>query len=223
MERNEHFQRAADDGTDVTITDSQWADLLERLSDRLLGGFPIALWRSAFLGRAYDGITFRRVPLTFLCTESLGGEWSEQDVAVLAARHDGRVELCGAATLLSFADAEQALRVAMLLQHMSGQRLRIALSGATCDVACFHAEGAERRVALGAAVEAAARSLELATVGTIHVCGDTFRQLEAAIDRHAHQAVLSTEVQDGRVVAAEITLPPPRQAALSTFAGLGLT
>ena len=199
------------------------AILLEVLSDRLLTDFPHEVWRRAFFDAAPAQARFAREEVTFLCTDPLEPEWSIRAATALARRHGGRLEHDGAWTTLAFPDPQQALEVALLLQRGSARRLRCALVTSECTVASYEIDGTLHSLSLGCEHVVSQGRAERVPPGTIHLCAQTYLRLGDRIDLHTRSALVATELQDDVVTSAAITLPPSRQAALSTFAGLGLT
>jgi hypothetical protein len=179
--------------------------------------------RSAMLETDPWAMDFARSEITFLCTDPLEPDYSPAMVRALARCHDGRVEHDGEWTTMAFADANEALAVALHLQRTATRRLRCALVTVECTVAATEVGGQPCSLSLGGehlASEARARRVP---PGTIHLCARSWARLEDRIDAHTRSALVATELEGDTVTSAAITLPPPRQAALSTFAGLGLT
>jgi hypothetical protein len=199
------------------------AACLDLLSEELLAELPVDAWRQVFLGPGYDGIRFVQETSTLLCCEAPTPEWSEADVRTLAARFGGCVERYGTRIVMSFARPRAALEVAMLLQRTCPRRLRSALLTAPCIAACFEVAGESRRLSLGESPGAVRSCADNTPPGSIHLCAATWRALgPAALERHTHGALVTTEYQGDEVISAFITLAPPPRADLSTFAGLGL-
>jgi hypothetical protein len=197
--------------------------LLDALSERVLSEFSLAVWKAAFLGAGSDAIRFEPARLVFVCTSPLPGEWSERDRVKLARRFHGFLEAQRKAQTFSFEDAHDALNLALFLQRVAAGSLRIALATMPCTVASFAFEGHAWRLCVSAAaVEKAASMIELASPGSIFVSGETYPRIASSIDAHGG-GVVTTELDGDVVSCAEITFPPPPQAAMSTFAGLGLT
>jgi len=92
-----------------------------------------------------------------------------------------------------------------------------------CTEACYEAATGTRRLVVGAPIEAAEASLGQSVPGTIVLCAQSYALLAEQIGEHAPDGLLATEMEDETVRQASITLAPPASAALSTFAGLGLT
>jgi hypothetical protein len=199
------------------------ASLRERLSDRLLADFSPPAWREVFVGNSDSGVRFTKGPMTLLATTCISSEWSEEQLAALARNYSGELEALSPRPFFSFAEAHHALDVAMLLQRACGRRLRVALVTAECDQAVFTPASSLRRLTLGDAVARVIQSVDAVSAGSIHLCGSTFDRLSACIEWQTRAAVLTTEVADGAVTSACITLPPAPRADLSTFAGLGLS
>jgi hypothetical protein len=199
------------------------AACLDLLSEELLEQLPVEAWRGLFLGPGYESIRFEDETSTLVCCEPPTPEWSEADLRTLATRFGGRVERFGARVLMAFTKPRAALEVAMLLQRTCPRRLRSALVTGPCVVASFEVEGESRRLSLGDAANAARTCADSAPPGSIHLCAATWGALgPAALERHTHRALVTTEYQGDQVISAFVTLAPPPRADLSTFAGLGL-
>jgi hypothetical protein len=197
-----------------------WLDVL---SEELLNHLPVEAWRKLFLGAGFDHIRFTQETLTLVCCEMPAPEWSEVDLRTLAARFGGSLEQCGAYVVMTFARPRAALEVALLVQRTCTRRLRSALFSAPCVSATFELEGEKRHLTLGEPPRTARANAENSPPGSVHVCASSWRALgPAALDRHTHKALVTTEYQGDEVISATITLPPPPRAAMSTFAGLGL-
>jgi hypothetical protein len=207
----------------LTMQASEHASLLETLSDRLLSDFPLEFWRKVFLGPGYERIRFERETVTFLCTDMLDPEWTPEEIGMLAARYGGRVERCDQRTVLAFPQARKALELALLLQRTCAVSLPIALLTANCTMAVFELDGKPHRLATGNEVRQAETWAERTTPGSIHISAQTYRCLGPANDWQPRAALIATELQGEEVTSAAITLAPSRNAAMSTFAGLGLT
>jgi len=197
--------------------------LMELLSGRLLADFPHEPWRRALIEAAPARVRFSREELTFLCTDPLEPGWSRGAAAAVARRRGGRLEHHGAWITLAFPDPQQALAVALKLQRSALRPLRCALVTSECTVAAYQVDGEPHGVSLGCEHVMSQASAERVPPGTIHLCAQTYLRLGAGIEAQASSALVATELEDDVVTAAAITLPPPRHAALSTFAGLGLT
>lgn len=196
---------------------------LEVLSEELLNQVPVEAWRKLFLGPNYDRIQFLQETATLVCCELPAPEWSQVDLLTLAGRFGGSLEQCGSFVVMSFSRPRAALEVALLVQRTCSRRLRSALFTAPVVSAVFEIEGEKRRLTLGEPPRTALGNAENSPPGSIHVCAASWRALgPAALDRHTHKALVTTEYQGDEVISATITLPPPPRAALSTFAGLGL-
>ncbi|HET8743958.1 MAG TPA: hypothetical protein VFM98_00015 [Ramlibacter sp.] len=207
----------------VTMQASEHARLLEVLSERLLTDFTQAMWRQVFLGPGYERIRFERETVTFLCTDTLDFDWTPQEIETLAERYEGRVERCDNRVVLVFPRARDALQMALLLQRTATCSLRTALLTANCTCAVFEVEGRERRLTIGSEVRQASTCADRGVPGTIHIAAETYRCLGPSNEWQPRSALVATELQGEEVTAAAITLAPSPRAALSTFAGLGLT
>jgi len=207
----------------VTMQASEHACLLEVLSERLLTDFSQGMWRKVFLGPGYERIRFERETVTLLCTDTLDFDWTPEEIETLAQRHEGRVERCDNRAVLVFSQARSALQMALLLQRTASCRLRTALLTAHCASAVFELDGREQRLAIGNEVRQASASAESGAPGTIHISAETYRCLGPSNEWQPRAALVATELQGEEVTSAAITLAPSPRAALSTFAGLGLT
>lgn len=168
-------------------------------------------------------LQFVRSEVTFLCTDPLQPDYSPAMLRALARCHDGEVEHEGEWTTFAFADANEALAVALHLQRTTPRRLRCALVTLECTVASADLGGRPGTRRLGGEHIPSEAQARRVPPGTIHLCARTWERLEDGIEAHTRNALLATELDGDVVTSAAITLPPPRQAALSTFAGLGLT
>jgi hypothetical protein len=202
---------------------SEHASLLEVLSERLLTDFTQELWRKVFLGPGYERIRFERETVTFLCTDTLDFDWTPEEIETLAERYHGRVERCDQRVVLVFARARNALQMALLLQRTSSCSLRMALLTASCAAGVFELDGRERRMAIGTEVRQACTWADRAPPGSIHISAETYRCLGPSNEWQPRAALVATELQGDEVTSAAITLAPSARAALSTFAGLGLS
>ncbi|MEJ8836615.1 hypothetical protein [Ramlibacter sp. AN1133] len=202
---------------------SEHASLLEVLSERLLTDFTQELWRKVFLGPGYESIRFERETVTFLCTDTLDFDWTPEEVETLAQRHGGRVERCDSRVVLVFPQARNALQMALLLQRTASCRLRMALLTASCTCAVYELDGKKRRMAIGTEVRQACTSADRSQPGTIYISAGTYRSLGPSAEWQPRAALVATELMGDEVTSAAITLAPSARAAMSTFAGLGLT
>ena len=202
---------------------SEHASLLEVLSERLLSDFTQELWRKVFLGPGYERIRFEREAVTFLCTDTLDFDWTPAEIETLAARYDGRMERCDHRVVLVFPRPRSALQMALLLQQTTSCSLRMALLTADSTCAVFESDGRPRHLAIGTEVRQACTTADRSQPGSIHISAETYRCLGPSNEWQPRAALIATELQGDEVTSAAITLPPSRSAALSTFAGLGLT
>jgi hypothetical protein len=202
---------------------SEHASLLEVLSERLLTDFTHDLWRKVFLGPGYECIRFERETVTFLCTDTLDFDWTPEEIETLAARYEGRVERCDHRVVLVFRRARNALQMALLLQRTTSCPLGMALLTASCTSAVYELDGRVRRLAIGTEVRQACTSADRAQPGSIQISADTYRSLGPCAEWQPRAALVATELHGDEVTSAAITLAPAARAALSTFAGLGLT
>ncbi len=182
---------------------------------------PHDIWRRAFV--APQQLQFTRGEVTFLCTDAPDADNGTHDVLALAQRHGGRLEHEGAWTTLAFPQPQQALAVALHLQRSAARRLRCALLTLECTVASCEDNGIAHSLAVGQQHTQSQERAERVPAGTIHLCGTTWLRLGDSLDAQARCALVAAELEGDVVTSAAITLPPPPQAALSTFAGLGLT
>jgi hypothetical protein len=202
---------------------SEHASLLEALSERLLTDFTQQLWRKVFLGPGYECIRFERETVTFLCTDTLDFDWTPEETETVAARYGGRLERCDQRLVLAFPRARDALQMALLLQRTTCCPLRMALLTASCHCAVYGLAGRQRRLAIGSEVQQACASADQAQPGAIHISPATYRCLGPCYAWRPRAAPVATELRGDEVTCAAVTLAPSARAALSTFAGLGLT
>lgn len=197
--------------------------LLELLSERLLDECPPDVWRELFVGPGRDTVRFERGVVTFVSVAGLLPEWSRANLAAAARRFHGHVECPGPPPTFAFRDARHALQLAFQLQAESAQALAIALLSASCTTAHFRVDRCDGRVTLGSDARLAADRAARTSRGSVYVCGETFRLARRALEWRQRGAIVTKEVEGGVVTSALVTFPPRADAAVSTFAGLGLT
>lgn len=215
------FRGAADPGMSAGR-----ALMLEALSQRMLRHCDVELWRQLFLGPAYASIRFEVAQRTVLAADAPLASFSGDESAMLAARFGAEVEPSGEVDLLlSFQQPSAALRAAMVLQRLaSRRRVRAALSTALCTIACYEMDGVAHRMIVGSEIERAADAIAQAAPGTIVISAETYAFIGDRISEQVPDGLVLTELEhDHTVRQASITLAPPASAALSTFAGLGLS
>jgi hypothetical protein len=205
--------------------DARRAQLLEALSQRVLRHCDVAMWRQLFLGPAYGTIRFETAQLTMVAADDPLDAFSREEAALLAARLGGNPEPSARVDLvLSFRNPAAALGAAMLLQRLSPhRRVRTAISTHACTVACYEVDGTPRRMVMGAEMEHAEAALAGAVPGTVLITADTYALIGDRLAEYVPDGLVATELEDDRVRQASITLAPHASAAMSTFAGLGLS
>jgi hypothetical protein len=197
----------------------------DALSQRMLRHCGVTAWREAFLGAANATLRFEARQYTLLASDAPLAAFSEEEARLLAEHLGGRVQPSEKVDLvLAFAQPAAALHAAMVLQRLAtGQRVRSALTTGMCTEAEYETQEGTRRLVVGTGIEAAEASLPQAVPGTIVLCAQSYALLADQISDHAPDGMLATELDDETVRQASITLAPPASAALSTFAGLGLS
>jgi class 3 adenylate cyclase len=197
--------------------------LLESLSDRLLHQ-DIGTWRDVFLGDGLEAVRFENAELTLLCTDAPCNGWTRAELSRFAARCGGFSQPAGHRhALCAFAEPRDALAAALRLQKLSPAKLRTAITAGACTVAVFEREGATCRIVLPPHDAMALMAVRRAAPGSVVISSAAYESLEPHIAAQAGDALVVTEFDEESVGQASITLPPQRNEALSTFAGLGLT
>ena len=199
--------------------------MLEAFSNRMLRHGDVDAWRRVFLGPAYGSIQFETVQVTIVAADAPLAAISAEERQELADRLGGDMQPSRQVELvLAFDDAAIALRGAVMLQRLSaGRRVRTALTSALCTVASFDAERVGQRVVFGPEVEEAEAALAQAARGTIVLSASTYALLGEGVGDQVRDGVVTTELDQQTVTRACITLAPHASAAMSTFAGLGLS
>lgn len=198
--------------------------LLEELSQSVLRHWDAQAWRELFLGPAHGTIRFRRTTLTLLLADSPLAGMEDDEGRLLERRLRAEAEVAARAEIgMGFRDAATALRAALVLQRLAhGRRVRASLTTGRCTIASFELDGMPRQLVIGAEVERAEHDVLATPPGTIVVDAETYALVAEPLAHEVHNAILATELEGDSVTRASITLPPPRSAASSTFAGLGL-
>ncbi|RYF39067.1 MAG: hypothetical protein EOO25_15820 [Comamonadaceae bacterium] len=195
----------------------------DALSQRMLRHCGVSAWREAFLGAANATLRFEARQYTLLASDAPLASFSEEEARLLAEHLGAQLQPSANVDLvLAFEQPSAALHAAMVLQRL-GHRVRCALSTAMYTEACYESQDGPRRLVVGTALDAAEGALAQAVPGTIVLCAQSYALLAEQIGEHAPEGMLATEMEDETVRQASITLAPPASAALSTFAGLGLT
>lgn len=197
--------------------------LTKALSDQLLRHASVGVWRKVFL-HGDAGLRFERRVQTLLHANALSRGWELEELAQLAGRFDGRAEPCARGeALLSFDHPLNALRAALLLQKVGADTgVTSGLATGECTVAHFLLDGRACRMTLppeAARAEARARH---APPGTIVMGADTYDLLEPFMADEVQDGLVAIESDGERVAHVSITLAPHANAALSTFAGIGM-
>lgn len=200
-------------------------EMLEAFSGHMLRHADVAAWRRVFLGPAYGSIRFETAQLTLLGADAPLPGISEDERQQLADRLGGQLQPArDVDLLLAFDDAAGALRAALMLQRLAaGPRVRTVLASVACTVARFDAERVDQRVVFGPELEQAQAALAQAARGTIVLGAATYALLGDGVGELVQDGVLTTELDEHTVTRACITLAPHASAAMSTFAGLGLS
>lgn len=203
---------------------SETSPHLKTLSEHLLRHVPVASWRKLFLGPAAQAIRFERRVLTLLYADALSHGWTASEVAMLAGRFQGQGELCGpGAVLFSFEHPLPALRAALLLQKIGADTgVSAGLTTGICTVAVFELDGEMRRMVLPPEAARAETRARQAPPATIVISPETYELLEPLLADEVRDGLVTAECEGERVVQVSITLAPPANADLSTFAGLGM-
>ena len=197
----------------------------EVLSQRLLRHCGVSAWREVFLGTASPTLRFAARQYTLLASDAPLADFSGEEARLLAEHLGARLQPSSAVELvLAFEQPVAALHAALVLQRLAtGQRVRSALTTAMCTEASYDTADGARRLVIGGAIEAAEAALGQAVPGTLVLCAQSYALLADQIAEHAPDGLLATELEDETVRQASITLAPTASAALSTFAGLGLS
>ena len=195
------------------------------LSQRMLRHCGVSAWREAFLGAASATMRFEARQYTLLAADAPLASFSEEEARLLAEHLGAQLQPSANVDLvLAFVQPAAALHAAMVLQRLAtGQRVRCALTTAMYTEACYETQDGTRRLVVGSDLDAAEGALRESVPGTIVLCAQSYALLAEQIADHAPDGLLATELEDEQVRQASITLAPPASAALSTFAGLGLT
>ena len=199
--------------------------LIDALSQRMMRHGDMEAWRALFLGPRYDSIRFETLQLSMVSADAPQDGITDDERLALALRFDGMMQPSRKVDLiLCFQDPAMALKAAMALQRLGGSRkVRTALTTSACNVAFFRGEQGDECLVIGAGIEDAEQALAAAPHGTLSVCGRTYGLLEEGLGQHVQNALVMTEHDEDMVTGASITLAPTQSAALSTFAGLGLS
>lgn len=211
------------------MTETEEKDqLAEALSQRVSREFVPSVWHSLFVDRS-EVPRVRRGTWTVVCAEGTqAGELSQDAVraalSALAGRHDGFVDAgAGPCALAAFADPGAALRMALKLQRLAlRDRLRLGLVTGRGGVARFPVQGATVNLLLGSHVDRARALTQRAAAGTVQLCAETYEAL-AGFSPELDACVVMSEYDQDTLTQVSLTLPPARDEALSTFAGLGLS
>ncbi|HVE52424.1 MAG TPA: hypothetical protein VNB23_03450 [Ramlibacter sp.] len=199
--------------------------LIDALSQRMMRHGDIDAWRSLFLGPRYDSIRFDTMELSIVAADAPQERITDDERMALGTRFDGMMQPSRKVDLiLCFKDPAKGLKAAMALQRLGGSRkVRTSLTTASCTLAFFRGERGDECLLIGAGIEQAEQALAAAPRGTVAVCGRTYALLGDGLGQHVQDALVMTEHDEETVTGASITLAPTQSAALSTFAGLGLT
>ena len=202
---------------------------LEALTTRVLRNFPRAAWRKMLLQPYREVMHFEAITGTLLHATAGSPGWSadagaQAEIAFLAATHLGELDSCPPSTaLVRFDDALAALEMAHEMQSLAcDARFQVGLASGPCTLVTLRIEGQVLRVLVGEAVERAEAVAGLATPGSIRFAPETYAEVQDIVGGMANWMVTS-EFDGETMTAASLTLPPRRNAQLSTFAGLGLT
>lgn len=201
--------------------------LAEALSQRVAREFVPSVWHSLFVART-EVPRVRTGTWTVVCAEGTQvGQLSQDAVraalSALASRHDGFVDAgAGSRAFAAFADPGAALRMALKLQRLTlGERVRLGLATGRGGVARFPVQGAIASLLLGPQVARALSLTQRAAAGTVQLCAETYEAL-AGFSPELDSCVVMAEYEQDTLTQVALTLPPARDEALSTFAGLGL-
>jgi hypothetical protein len=185
--------------------------LFELLSDRVLHDFSNDLWRELFVGPAHDTIRFHSAVVCFLSVAGLSPEWTRASLVAAAKKHRGHVEAFGPPATFAFSDVRHALELALSLQAESGGGLRMALLVAPCTMATFEVDGCQGTLSLGSEPRITADRARRAPEGALYVWGETWPLVARVVERHAPQALVAREIEDGLVTSALVRFPAPRR------------
>lgn len=210
------------------IPDHPASPFIEFVTERMRLKLPGSQWPGAALPEMQASFQCRPETLTLLCAEQAAA-FAEPagHAAVVEAQVRqlaGWLDDCSTATwLAAFAEPGAALDVAMDLQRGSRTGYRVALATASCLVARFQIAGRSWCTVVGSEVLRVEGLARRGPAGTVQLCPVTFARLETHLNSRHFGGLVAAEYIDETVLEASITIPPHASAALSTFAGLGLT
>lgn len=204
------------------VCDGQRAEWMEQMSERILHDFDAGAWRDVFLGLQHDQIEFQQQHQTLLCARAPGG-WDQAEHQGLADHFRGRCETVrGSELLMAFDQPALALHAATVLHKLAAEPgARASLSTAVCTVVRFPWEGRVQTLTLGPERDHAEALVRDACPGSIALCPETYDLLADRLGTQLRDALVVTELDDCRVLAASIILAPSVCTGGSTFTGLG--
>lgn len=207
---------------------------LEALSEKLARQLCPDDWERLFHGADLETIRFEEKVQTVLYAEpGDGGNWGERErdgftaeVEWLAMRHRGTVDrfLIGAAAVF-FDDPAACVRMAMDLQRSAAElQLRMGIHTGICDIGTFHSGYQACCTLIGPETGLAAQVAASAATGSIAISPETYALVKDGIHSETQSCLLTEEFNDSDLAQVCLTPTPAKGgAAMSTFAGLGLT
>lgn len=220
------------DRIEAHVQDTLHGNRMEELGEKLARQLTPQAWQHLFNGPELESIAFdeQRVTLLYAETTRLPG-FGDRDrdsftaeIDWLATRYHGRLDAhVYGATVAFFDNPHAAVRMAMDLQRIASElQLRIGVHTGTAVIGTFRSAGVSHCTLLGPEVGLAAKVAATAATGSIMISRETYGLVQD--DLHANMAgcLLTEEFHDSDLAQACLT-PAPRNEAMSTFAGLGLT
>lgn len=203
--------------------------MIDALSDRVLRNLSTSVWRQLFLEPGDERMRLEQGVGTLLCAELQAPSWSSGahllgELSYLAGCHGGYVDPCPAsAALVRFDHPAAALDMALQMQQLASDApFQIGIVSGALTTAAFRLDGGTLRMLAGDEVQRAGEVARLAAAGTIRMDAATYLALQDEIAQ-SRTGVVSTEYEGEEITAVSLTLTPPSNAYLSTFAGLGRT
>lgn len=214
------------------VQDTLHGHRMEELGEKLARHLTPQAWQRLFNGTELDTIAFdeRNVTLLYAETTRLPGFGERErdgftaEIGWLATRYHGRIDpYIHGATVAFFDNPHAAVRMAMDLQRIASDlQLRIGVHTGTAVVGTFRSDGEPRCTLLGPEVGLAAKVAATAATGSIMISPQTYALVQDDLHATASGCLLTEEFHDSDLAQACLT-PAPHNAAMSTFAGLGLT
>jgi hypothetical protein len=197
--------------------------ILEQLSNWLLHTGALPVWRGVFLAEGRRQVLFAQETITALFSQ-YPLDWTTERARAFSMNAGGRLSPMAAGELfVAFDSPAAALRAALELQREERARpLRMGIASGRFACADVRYGSKTHRVYYGDEVDRIRAMVQSCVPGTLQLCPDTYRAVQRVVSMEVPQTLVTTELVGAEVVAASITLPPPDNAYLSSFAGLGL-